>query len=476
MSAITTTLFTPPHTGDGKRLNLSLLRKLIGFVVLVLAVCNSAAQVPDGHDYTVVGAMADSTGIHFHKSSSNLDLNLDGNRARLDSLMRRIHEITGQDSTFVISTLRVIGSASPEGSEKINHQLSEKRAQALFDYFAEHMALSDAITDFEYLGRNWKGLYNLVVSDSAVPYQTQVLALLKKATTADKLSAHESNHLLYRLKNLKGGVPYLYLYHHLFPALRYSYLYVEYEKRIHREITQLVLKTIEEEALQNDSTVFIDENVITSSKESIKNSFDVWTDESTKLPKEPKSFYMNLRTNMLYDIAAIPDIGAEFYLGKNFSIFADWMYSWWSSNPHHRYWRIYGGTIGARWWFGDKAHTKPLTGHHLGIYGGVVTFDFEWGDKGYMGGVPGGTIWDRCLVNSGLEYGYSLPISPHLNIDFSIGLGYLGGRYIKYFPFDNEYYREKEYKLNYFGPTKAEIALIWLIGHGNRNIKKGGEE
>ena len=189
-----------------------------------------------------------------------------------------------------------------------------------------------------------------------------------------------------------------------------------------------------------------------------------------------KHLWMDIRTNMLFDIAAVPNLGAEFYLGKNFSILADWMYGWWSSNHRHRYWQIYGGGLGARWYFGRKADAKPLTGHHLGVYGSALIFDFEWGSTGYMGGKPGGTLWDRCLVNSGIEYGYSLPIGSHLNIDFSIGLGYLGGNYIKYFTFDNDYYREKEYKMHFFGPTKAEISLVWLLGRGNSNNRKGGGE
>lgn len=93
-----------------------------------------------------------------------------------------------------------------------------------------------------------------------------------------------------------------------------------------------------------------------------------------------------------------------------------------------------------------------------------------------MGGKPGATLWDRCLINSGIEYGYSLPIGTHLNIDLSIGVGYLGGNYIKYYPFDNDYYSKKEYKMRYFGPTKAEVSLIWLIGRSNVNTKKGGDE
>lgn len=197
------------------------------------------------------------------------------------------------------------------------------------------------------------------------------------------------------------------------------------------------------------------------------------TTETSNISKRP--LYMDLRTNMLFDAAAVPNIGVEFYLGKKFSILANWMYGWWDSNLHHRYWQIYGGEIAARRWFGRKSDAKPLTGHHVGIYAGALIFDFEWGGTGYMGGKPGGTLWDRCLGNAGIEYGYSLPVGTYFNIDFSIGIGYFWGNYIKYFPFDNEYYREKEYKMSFVGPTKAEVTLVWLLGRGNKN-RKGGEE
>lgn len=194
------------------------------------------------------------------------------------------------------------------------------------------------------------------------------------------------------------------------------------------------------------------------------------------IPAKSPGFIMAAKTNMLYDAALVPNIGAEFYLGKDLSVTGEWMYAWWDSYNRHRYWRVYGGDLGLRWWFGRKAHEKPLTGHHLGIFAGALTFDFELGDYGYMGGKPGGTLWDRCLVHSGIEYGYSLPITRRLNIDFSIALGFLGGNYIKYFPFDNEYFKQKEYKMRFVGPTKAEVSLVWLIGRGNANNRKGGAE
>lgn len=141
----------------------------------------------------------------------------------------------------------------------------------------------------------------------------------------------------------------------------------------------------------------------------------------------PRSCYIALKTNMLYDALAVPNLGVEFYAGRNFSVAAQWMHSWWSNESRHRYWRIYGGDITARYWFGSKVLNKPLTGHHAGLYAGALTFDVEWGGTAYMGGRPGHNIFDRCIVNAGLEYGYSLPVARRLNIDFTIGIGYMGG-------------------------------------------------
>ena len=58
-----------------------------------------------------------------------------------------------------------------------------------------------------------------------------------------------------------------------------------------------------------------------------------------------KSFYMAVKTNLLYDIALIPNVGAEFYIGKNWTIGGNWMYAWWKNDRKHNYWRVYGGDL-----------------------------------------------------------------------------------------------------------------------------------
>ncbi|MDE6270392.1 MAG: DUF3575 domain-containing protein, partial [Muribaculaceae bacterium] len=199
---------------------------------------------------------------------------------------------------------------------------------------------------------------------------------------------------------------------------------------------------------------------------------DVWPLQE---PVCCKPFYMALKTNMLYDALLLPNVGAEFYVGRGWSVTADWMYGWWDVDRTHYYWRAYGGWAGVRRWFGRRAAEKPLTGHHVGVFAGAVTYDFELGGQGIMGGLPHGTLWDRCNFTAGVEYGYSLPVARRLNIDFSIAFGYIGGKYLKYVPRDNFYVWQSTHRLNWFGPVKAEVSLVWLIGCGNYNAAKGGK-
>ena len=190
--------------------------------------------------------------------------------------------------------------------------------------------------------------------------------------------------------------------------------------------------------------------------------------EDERVSDSTKPFYMAIKSNMLYDAAAVPNVGMEFYLGRNFSIVGNWMYSWWKSDKAAWYWRIYGGDLEMRYWFGKAAEKKPLTGHHIGLYGQILTYDFIAGKRGYLG--------DRWTYAAGIAYGYSLPITKRLNIDFDLGLGYLSGEYKEYIPIDGHYAWQATKYRRMFGPTKAEISLVWLLGNGNINDRKGGRK
>ena len=209
--------------------------------------------------------------------------------------------------------------------------------------------------------------------------------------------------------------------------------------------------------------------------ESYGEKHEVTVNQAGAMPS-CKPFYMGIKTNMLYDLGAIPNTGAEFYLGAKFSIVGNWQYSWWKSDKKSWYWRTYGGDVALRYWMGKASRNKPLTGHHLGLYGQMITYDFEVGGRGYIAdsGFGKDKSEDASLGwnwAAGLEYGYSLPIARRLNIDFTLGVGYHWGTFKEYLPIDGHYVWQATKRRKYIGPTKCEISLVWLIGCGNYNKK-----
>ena len=181
---------------------------------------------------------------------------------------------------------------------------------------------------------------------------------------------------------------------------------------------------------------------------------------------------MALKSNLLYDALLVPNIGIEVPIGDRWSVSAAWMYAWWSNDHRHKSWRIYGGELEGRYWL-PSAGTKPLQRHHVGIYTQMVMYDLKWGERGYMGGRPGSTIWCEGNYGAGVSYGYSLPISSIFQLDFTIGVGFLGGLYREYYFDDDCYVYDRTRRMRYWGPTKAEVSLVWLIPYGKK--QKGGK-
>lgn len=178
-----------------------------------------------------------------------------------------------------------------------------------------------------------------------------------------------------------------------------------------------------------------------------------------------KAQNLALKTNLLYDAVLIPNVGVEVSLGKQWTASADWFYTWFSSDSRHRYWQGYGGYLTVRRYFANHStlntpHSTFPTGHHLGAYVLGMTYDVEWGGRGYQA--------DHFGFGAGVEYGYAMPIGSQLLLDFSIGIGFQDGEYKEYEPVGDRYVWQATRQRHWFGPTKAEVTLKWVLG------KKGG--
>lgn len=391
---------------------------------------------------------ADSVRLAFRVNRVEFDPSFAGNADSLRAFERRITPLLS-DSSLTVRSIRITGGASPEGNVKLNERLSQGRAERLYKLFRNSHPHVTTRSNFEFsfLGRDWAQLLARVKADPSVPYRIEVLALLERIVASLDAGTPDSEDNLVRLRLLRGGVPYAYLLRRHFPALRASKMVVEMSSRA---IEPVELPLPEGWRFMPDTSL---------------------PPAAVVLPQAPsrRGFAMGVRTNLLYDLAAIPNLGVEFCFPGHLTLGANWMYGWWNADRFNFYWRLYGGEVNLRYWFGSAARLRPLTGHHLGLSAAIFTYDFELGGDGIMGGIPGGTLWDRYNTAFSAEYGYSLPISSRFNLDFTLGVGYVEGEYRRYTPMDGHYVWQSTHRLRYIGPTKAEVALVWRIG-----AQKGG--
>lgn len=167
-----------------------------------------------------------------------------------------------------------------------------------------------------------------------------------------------------------------------------------------------------------------------------------------------------VKTNLLADALIIPNITLEVPVGRHFSISAGGHWAWWENRNVNFCWKTYGGSLGIRYYFGDKnqqeAANKAAAGHHLGIAGQVYTFDFH----GYQ--APKAN-WGACL-----EYGYRFKIARDFHLDACIGFGALWGEYHRYRRIDNHFVWQKTVRHCYWGPTTIELSLVYNIRLKNK--------
>lgn len=167
---------------------------------------------------------------------------------------------------------------------------------------------------------------------------------------------------------------------------------------------------------------------------------------------------VTIKNNLLYDVLLTPNLGVEIALDEEYrySAAANWMYAWWNSDSRKWFHRVNGGDLAFRRWFGKEGYENRFDGLHAGIYGQMLMYDFEWGKRGY--------IAEDFSYAAGIEGGYSLPVCKRLNIDFTIGFGYMWGEYKEYLPIDDCYVWQATKIRRWIGPTKAEVQLVWIIG------------
>ena len=425
------------------------------YISLILTLLSIGIST-NAQEISEVYVTSDTLQVYFRQDKILLEPLFRDNGKRLREFSRLFNRLLYSPDSRVRSVL-IVSGASPEGPSTRNRYLSDNRAKVVYDYLLDNHLVDSAHVEIESRGVDWKGLAARVEA-SDLPYKDEVLAILDLPEWIRK-DGKVADGRKDRLMNFRGGKVWNELYARYFPDLRGTRVMIAYNILLaEKEAPPPV------EVVTKTDTVYIDRPDTVYIKK--VNVDTVYVKETVvipdTLPKRRRPFYMAIKSNLLYDALVIPNIGVEVGIGKGLTIGGYYQNIWLRNGAYTKWYRLEGFEAEIKYYI-NKVR-RPFKGHHVGIYGQMLTWDFTYKGRGYLA--------ERWAYGGGISYGYALPIGKRFNLDFEIGAGYLGGNMHEYIPTDGHRVWQFVEPFRWIGPTKLGVTLQWLIGRDNHNGKE----
>ena len=388
--------------------------------------------------------------IHYRVNETVVDEDYMGNKEQIHKIKHYLVNSPRVDS------ITIYAWSSPDGLYNKNRTLSRKRANSakrlLLQHSPDSAKLNSGKIKISPIAENWEGLTTLVKEGYSRKDREKVLAILGDDTMGSDNKKRE-------LKKLDKGRTWKYLADNYLPQLRAATWVCVWAEVIQGmpEVAAVVQDSLEQPYIGLAPLPPYDYKPV--------------------LPQEESRTIAAVKTNLLYDAVTAVNFAVEVPFEikeQKFSALYEHHCPWWHiGNKYCLQFLTFGGE--ARWWFlpntveesEKRIERDALLGHFAGLY--------AWGGLGdiQIGRNFGCSQFDFWSV--GLTYGYAMPISKYLNLEFSLSVGYANIPYQCYTPSDDwEVLIRDPYKagrLHYFGPTKAEVSLVFPI-----RTKKRGEQ
>ena len=367
-----------------------------------------------------------------------------------------------------IDSIAIYSYASPEGSYEFNKWLAAERGKTAKRYILANIPKNrefpDSLIRIQPVAENWMGMREEVAKRYTLSDKDNVLKILDMAHISDV-------HRKQMLRSLNGGRSWQYILKNIMPHLRYAtWVSVWYP---------IVKTELEPEQLVDTVSLEFPIVKINSDPKIDALEFKPYVTEEYESDNVDTKTILALKTNMLYDAVSWLNYSIEVPFGRDrFSMLYYHQFPWWrwgqSKNEYCIRFLGIGGEY--RWWFKPEPREETekrkkrdrLVGHYLGVYGESGKYDFERKtDICYQG-----EYW-----SVGLSYGYSMPISKRLNLEFSISGGYASIVHRGYTPSPDYSILWRDYNKigcwHYWGLTKAQVSLVVPIVV---KVKKGGRQ
>lgn len=418
----------------------------------------SLATVP----VDAVGQETLTSQINYRQSQSNIDPTYMNNAEATRLLYMGIEEI----GTDKIDSVEVICYASPEGSDKFNKQLSEKRAiDTKWLILKKFPELKGRIV-FKGEGVNWNGLRDLIAADRKMSQSTldRILSIIDSPANGDV----KQNRMKALGSDPAVGNIYKYVLDNYYSQLRNSSVMLFHLKEEPAPAPVPVPEPEPEPEPVEIVVVPADTMVVVPEPEPEPEPEPVV--ENVKA----KETFFAIKTNLLYDIVTMANVEIEIPFAHRWSLVIEDVFPWWEFQKNKYALQNWEMGPELRFWFKKwPAFDRKLQGWFVGAYGMTGKYDFQ---RDYD------LCWQGTYWSTGLTAGYSLPLGKKNwgNLEFSLSAGYLKASYQHYQPsstYDVLFIdRPHAGHVTWVGPTKAKISLSIPIKFTTKRASRAAEQ
>lgn len=351
-------------------------------------------------------------------------------------------EAVEADSALVIDELSFYGAASPDGGNRINNPLSEKRMNSLRKWVMERSDLPDSIVTSRRGEVPW-ATFRQMLSRSDWEWAGRVLEVINEGDDSDAATVDRR---LLNLRYMDAGRVWRKLCRDYFPRLRMAYVVFVNVRRAAPE------PVVEELPAPEPEEIAV---VVPSAEPEAAPA----ASEEPEQPACGREWY--LRTNLPAWGMAMGNLSGEYRFACRWSVGLSLYYSAWNYGKVTRKFRTFTFRPEARYYFRDGGNGLFVDAHLAMI---AYNFAFSGGKYRYQ---------DRDgkhpALGGGIGIGYRLPLSRdgRWRAEAAVGAGVYHLDYDKFLNRDNGPWAGRE-KRTYVGLDNASLSVIFTFNAAGR--------
>jgi hypothetical protein len=421
------------------------------------------------------------------------------NDMTLEELEKEVLPRVNEDSLELVAIV-IRGAASPEGPFLNNKRLAQNRAKALTDFITSRLTFKGESDSTD----NQRALPKAITQDYDIEDYRSLCIAMKKADDPDYdyvkgicdkyLEKNDMRHLKSTLMYTRGGKLWRRLLQTYYPQLRSARImlffrkYKEPEPIIPEPEPEIIpVDTVDTEPISDNDTLFVSD---------------------VRLPRKK---LLAVKTNLLLDLAympgydrwcPIPNIALEYYpLNGHFTFGASFDMPWWQDYNAHKFFQFRNYQIEGRYyWKGATSSTNETSEASIINYNKNAYTGF------YLQGYAHTAVFGICFdanrgwvgegVGAGIGAGYVMPLSRngHWKLELGLQLGFFRCQYDPYryenpvnpsyhdnlyyykWTMKREYFRKRQYRWSWIGPTRVGITLSYDLLYRKRPVVQRSNE